>query len=152
MYYNYFPFGFNQRNRVRRIDHMGIPVMRTVAVTTNTSTPEVTYNLNACQFRELPNEGIILLHINHTPATGSLAFPVSIATTPLNSNSGTSSMSSSKVPLINGSGGRMLSREISQGNRYFIYYNKCNGVFQTVNHIIPPTTTAEESASNGDVE
>lgn len=41
--------------------------------------------------------------------------------------------------------GRKRSTEISQGNRYFIYYNKCNGIFQTVNHIVPPTATPSES-------
>lgn len=147
MYYNYFPFGFNQRGRVRRLDYMGIPAMRTVAVTTNTDTPEVTYSLNPCQFRELPNEGIILLNINHVPAAGSETFPVAIATTPNNSISNGMSVSSSKVPLINGSGNQMVSNEISQGNRYFIYYNKCNGIFQTVNHIVPPTTAQASGAT-----
>lgn len=37
------------------------------------------------------------------------------------------------------------AEEISQGNRYFIYYNKCDGIFQTVNHIVPPTATPSES-------
>lgn len=40
---------------------------------------------------------------------------------------------------------KMISEEISQGNRYFIYYNKCDGIFQTVNHIVPPTATPSES-------
>ena len=143
MYPYYFnPFGYNPRSRVRRLDNAGIPAMRTVAVTTNTDTPEVTYNISPCQFMMLPNEGVILLNINHVPATGSEAYPVTIATTPLNSSSNGSSVSSSKVPLINGSGDQMVSSEISQGNRYFIYYNKCNGIFQTVNHIVPPTTPA----------
>lgn len=44
--------------------------------------------------------------------------------------------------LINGSGDQMVTEEISTGNRYLIYYNKSNGTFQTVNHIIPPTTAA----------
>lgn len=61
------------------------------------------------------------------------------------SNSNTPPTSTSKVALINGSGDQMVSNEISQGNRYFIYYNKCNGIFQTVNHIVPPTATPSES-------
>lgn len=35
---------------------------------------------------------------------------------------------------------KMATEEISTGNRYLIYYNKSNGIFQTVNHIIPSTT------------
>lgn len=124
---------FNQR--VRRLDYMGIPAMRTAAVTTDTANSEVIYNLNRCQFRSLPNEGVILLNINHVPAAGSEAFGVSIAT----SGTNTPETTTSKVPLINGSGDQMVSSEVSQGNRYFIYYNKCQGIFQTVNHIIPPT-------------
>lgn len=127
------PTFFGQR--VRRLDYMGIPAMRTVAVTTDTTNEEVVYNLNRCQFRSLPNEGIILLNIIHTPAAGSDAYPVAIATT----GSNTASTTTSKVPLINGSGAQMVSNEVTQGNRYFIYYNKCQGIFQTVNHIVPPT-------------
>lgn len=135
------PFGLRRQN-VRRLDVAGIPSLRTVSVTTNTTSSEVIYNINPCQFRSLPNEGVMLLNINHVPAAGSEAYLVSIATTPSNTTGGTTSTSSSKTPLINGSGTQMVSNEISQGNRYFIYYNKCNGIFQTVNHIVPPTTAA----------
>lgn len=39
----------------------------------------------------------------------------------------------------------MLSSEITQGNRYLIFYDKCNGTFQTINHIVPPTAAASNS-------
>lgn len=32
--------------------------------------------------------------------------------------------------------------EITTGNRYLIYYNKCDGIFQVINHIVTPTTPA----------
>ena len=35
--------------------------------------------------------------------------------------------------------------EITQGNRYLIFYDKCNGTFQTINHIVPPTAAASNS-------
>lgn len=76
-----------------------------------------------------------------SPAAGSEGYPVSIATTPANSTTTTSS----KTPLINGSGDQMLSSEITQGNRYLIFYDKCNGTFQTINHIVPPTAAASNS-------
>jgi hypothetical protein len=130
-------------SRVRRLDTGGIFSMRTLSVTTDSTNEEVTYNLCPRQFRSLPSEGIILLNIIHSPAAGSETYPVTIATTSANSN--TPPTSTSKVALINGSGDQMVSNEISQGNRYFIYYNKCNGIFQTVNHIVPPTATPSES-------
>lgn len=146
--YPFYPnFGYRQV-RVPRLDYAGIPAMRTVAVTTDTTNSEVIYNVNPCQFRSLPNEGIILLNIQHVPAAGSEAFPVSIATRPSGSTTTTTSTtSSSKIPLINGSGDQMVSNEVTQGNRYFIYYNKCQGVFQTVNHIIPPTAPPAQTSA-----
>ena len=57
-------------------------------------------------------------------------------------NSPTTTTSTGARALINGSGDQMVTEEISTGNRYLIYYNKSNGTFQTVNHIIPPTAAA----------
>lgn len=136
-------FPIFRNTRVRRLDTGGIFSMRTLSVTTDTTNEEVTYNLCPLQFRSLPSEGIILLNIVHSPAAGSEAYPVAIATTPTNTN--TPPTSTSRIALINGSGDQMVSNEISQGNRYFIYYNKCDGIFQTLNHIVPPTATPSES-------
>lgn len=41
-----------------------------------------------------------------------------------------------------GSGAQMTNNEITTGNRYLIYYNKCDGIFQVINHIVTPTTPA----------
>nr|DAL01578.1 MAG TPA: hypothetical protein [Caudoviricetes sp.] len=136
-------FPIFRNTRVRRLDTGGIFSMRTLSVTTDTTNEEVTYNLCPLQFRTLPSEGIILLNIVHSPAAGSEAYPVAIATTPTTTN--TPPTSTSRIALINGSGDQMVSSEISQGNRYFIYYNKCDGIFQTLNHIVPPTVATSES-------
>ena len=136
-------FPIFRNTRVRRLDTGGIFSMRTLSVTTDTTNEEVTYNLCPLQFRTLPSEGIILLNIVHSPAAGSEAYPVAIATTPTTTN--TPPTSTSRIALINGSGDQMVSSEISQGNRYFIYYNKCDGIFHTLNHIVPPTVATSES-------
>lgn len=128
---NYY-YGPYFRRPVQRLDQGGIPAIRTVAVTTNAATSEVIYNISPCQFRSLPRTGLLLLNIVHTPTPGSSAYKVSLATTPTN----TTTTTSSKTPLINGSGAQMVSREISQGNRYLLFYDKCTGVFQTINHIV----------------
>lgn len=44
--------------------------------------------------------------------------------------------------LLNGSGTQMTNNEITTGNRYLIYYNKCDGIFQVINHIVVPATPA----------
>lgn len=44
--------------------------------------------------------------------------------------------------LLNGSGAQMTNNEITTGNRYLIYYNKCDGIFQVINHIVVPATPA----------
>ena len=75
-------FPIFRNTRVRRLDTGGIFSMRTLSVTTDTTNEEVTYNLCPLQFRTLPSEGIILLNIVHSPAAGSEAYPVAIATTP----------------------------------------------------------------------
>lgn len=137
---NYY-YGPYFRRPVQRLDQGGIPAIRSVAVTTDATNSEVIYNISPCQFRSLPKTGILLLNIAHSPADGSEGYPVSIATTPANSTTTTSS----KTPLINGSGDQMLSSEITQGNRYLIFYDKCNGTFQTINHIVPPTAAASNS-------
>lgn len=38
--------------------------------------------------------------------------------------------------------GPLTNNEITTGNRYLIYYNKCDGIFQVINHIVTPTTPA----------
>lgn len=114
-------------SRVRRLDTGGIFSMRTLSVTTDSTNEEVTYNLCPRQFRSLPSEGIILLNIIHSPAAGSDDYSVALATTSTGTN--TTTTSTSRVALVNGSGAQMISEEISQGNRYFIYYNKCDGIF-----------------------
>lgn len=44
--------------------------------------------------------------------------------------------------LLNGSGAQMTNNEITTGNRYLIYYNKCDGILQVINHIVVPATPA----------
>lgn len=142
-FFNPYMAGYNA-NRLRgvhRLDFGGIPFVRTASVTTNTTGSEVIYGINPCLFRRLPNQGIILLSVNHKPSSGSDAYLVSVATTLTN----TTSTTTSKVPLINGSGNQMPSREVKFGNKFFVYYDKCNGIFQVVNHIVAPTAQVAQT-------
>lgn len=143
MFFNFNPYTFN-RSRVRTIDNFGIPSLRTIYVTTDTTNNTVTYGICPRIWRQLPCEGMFLLNIVNTPATTvTAASLVSIDTTrTANQVSPTTTTSTGARALINGSGDQMVTEEISTGNRYLIYYNKSNGTFQTVNHIIPPTAAA----------
>lgn len=57
-------------------------------------------------------------------------------------NTATVITSTGAKALLNGSGTQMTNNEITTGNRYLIYYNKCDGIFQVINHIVTPTTPA----------
>lgn len=140
MFYPFNPYG----NRVRTIDNFGIPVMKTIYVVTDTTNNTVTYGICPRIWRQLPCEGMILLNVSHTPAsTVTAASLVSIDTTRLSNQVGNTSTtaSSGARALLNGSGDQMVTEEVSTGNRYLIYYNKNNGTFQTVNHIVVPTAS-----------
>lgn len=118
------------------LNRCGTPKLRTISVTTDTTGTSVTYNLCPYQWVQLPDEGLILLNVVHTPEAGSDAFLVYLATRNNNVVDGTSTTTSSRIPLLNGSGDQMTSEEITAGNKYLIYYDKCNGIFQVVNHIV----------------
>lgn len=113
--------------------------VRTLYVTTDTENNTVTYGICPKIWRLLPCEGIILLNIVNTPlesaADSSL---VSIDTTRFATqvNNSATSTSSGARALLNGSGDQMVNEEITTGNRYLIFYNKNDGTFQTVNHIV----------------
>lgn len=141
----FYPFNPYMNGRVRTIDSFGIPVLKTLYVTTDTTNNTVTYGLCPKIWRQLPCEGMILLNVMHSPAStvtdGSL---VSIDPTRSASqvNGSTTTTSTGAKALLNGSGDQMVTEEVSTGNRYLIYYNKSNGIFQTTNHIVAPTAPA----------
>lgn len=61
---NYF-----NRGRVRTVDNYGIPVLRTNYVTTDTTTTSVTYGVCPRLWRQLPCQGLFILHVTSTPAS-----------------------------------------------------------------------------------
>lgn len=127
-----------RRFPIRRLNCSGIPEMRTIAVTTTGNV--VTYTLCPWRFKQLPNDGLMLLRISQIPSSGagSAAFTVSLQTS---SNPPTGSTG---TPLVNSVGDAMTSNEVVNGNHLLVYYNKCDGTFQVVNHI-PAATTATQS-------
>lgn len=126
-----------RRFPVRRLNGNGIPEMRTISVTTTGSV--VTYQLCPWRFKQLCNEGLMLLRISQIPSAGagSAAFTVSLETqaNPQTGSTGT--------PLVDGAGNPMTSNRVVNGNYLLVYFNKCQGTFQVVNDIpSTPTTPA----------
>lgn len=106
--------------------------MRTISVTTTGSV--VTYQLCPWRFKQLPNEGLMLLRISQIPSSGagSAAFTVSLET---QSNPQTGSTG---TPLVDGLGAAMTSDKVVNGNYLLVYYNKCQGIFQVINYLPTP--------------
>ena len=123
-----------RRFPVRRLNGNGIPEMRTISVSTTGSV--VTYQLCPWRFKQLCNEGLMLLRISQIPSAGagSSAFTVSLETS-ANPQTG-----STGTPLVDGAGNPMTSNRVVNGNYLLVYFNKCQGTFQVVNDI--PATPA----------
>lgn len=124
---------------VSRVNRNGIPKVRTISVTTVGNT--VVYQICPWVYKQLCNDGLMLLHIQQTPTAGagSAAFTVSIQTT-ANPPAG-----SVGTPLINGIGGAMTSNKVVKGNYLLVYFNKCDGIFQVVNDLPLPTDATAEA-------
>ena len=124
----------SRRFPVKRLNSKGIPEMRTISVTTTGSV--VTYQLCPWRFKQLCNEGLMLLRISQIPSAGagSAAFTVSLETQ-ANPQTG-----STGAPLVDGAGNPMTSNRVVNGNYLLVYFNKCQGTFQVVNDI--PATPA----------
>lgn len=121
------------------VNQSGIPVLKTIAVTTDTTGSAVIYDIDRCRFNSLPNEGLMILRIAQAPASGSDAFLVSIST--CRTLSGTGVISTSGSPLLNGILEQMPSSQVVNGSNLLIYYNRCNNFFQVVNNMTPATAS-----------
>lgn len=115
-----------RRYPVKKIN--GIPLLQTISVATSGSI--VTYKVCPWRFKQLCNEGLLLLRIAQIPSAGagSAAFTVSLETqnTPQEGSTGT--------PLVNSVGENVTSNQVVSGNVLLIYYNKCQGKFQIINY------------------
>lgn len=130
----FYPF-----NRVKTVDNFGIPVLKTIYVTTDTTTTSVTYGICPRLFRQLPCEGLFILNVVNTPpTTATAAFTVNIDPTLTASQANTTTTtttSSSGRALLNGVGVQLTNANITTGNRYLVYFNKTTGTFQVINYV-----------------
>lgn len=128
----FYPF-----NRVKTIDNFGIPVLKTIYVTTDTTTTSVTYGICPRLFKQLPCEGLLILNVVNTPpatATGTYTVNIDTTLTATQVNT-TTTITSSGRPLLNGLGAQLTNANITTGNRYLVYFNKMTGTFQAINYV-----------------
>lgn len=111
-----------------------IPKVKTLDV--NETTTEVIYGICPKIWRRLPCQGLLVLEVRQNSTTAAAAFSVFIST----SGSLSSTANSNNIPVVNALGQPITGSQLTAGNRYFIYYNKCDNVFQLMNAY--PTATA----------
>ena len=96
--------------------------MQTISVSTS-GTVQI-YQLCPWRFKQLCNEGLMLLKISQAPtlAAGTISLQVS--------QSG-----STGIPLVDGLGADLSITKVVNGQHLLIYFNKADGVFQVVNSL-----------------
>ena len=138
-----FPFPFPvRRTRVRTIDDRGIYEVFTTGVAEDATAgnTSVTYGINPCTWRALPNECVILWKVRHTPSTAAAGYPVSIAVPSGGSSTVTSGSSSSdqvtgskKISVVDNKSTQVVSSDVTNTNTFtehLVYINKCTGTFK----------------------
>jgi hypothetical protein len=90
----------SSRFPVTRLNRNGVPSLRTISVTTDTTGSAVIYNICPWRWKQLCNEGLMILRISQVPATGSETFVVSINP---NSTQNTT-VTTTGIPLIGSTG------------------------------------------------
>lgn len=121
---------------VNRLRTVSIFPVNTLYVTVDTTATVVTYGICPKIWKALPCEGFILLNIANTvPTTATDAYLVNIDTCLTLSQVNSTTASTNARALLNGAGDQMTNAEVTVGNRYLVYYNKNNGIFQVVNYI-----------------
>ena len=121
---------------VNRLRTVSIFPVNTLYVTVDTTSTVVTYGICPKIWKALPCEGFVLLNIANTvPTTATDAYLVNIDTCLTLSQVNSTTASTNARALLNGAGDQMTNAEVTVGNRYLVYYNKNNGIFQVVNYI-----------------
>ena len=112
---------------VRRLDRV-IPKLITISISENTTS--VALGICPRVWCQLPREGVVVLEVRQSPATTAASLPVFISTT----GSVSPAANNNNIPLVNASSSPILGSQISAGNRYIAYYNKCDNVMQLMNY------------------
>lgn len=122
----FYPY-FGRNNTVRVLDQV-IPKITTISVSDSTESTV----LGVCPkvWCRLPREGVFVFEVRNTPATASANLPVFVSTT----GSVSTASNNKNVPVVKGDSTPLLGSEVKAGNRYWVYYNKCDNIIQFMNH------------------
>lgn len=141
-----FPFGPFSPWANRRPNYPTLDRVIPKVVTTSISEDNYHIALGICPriWCALPNEGVMVFEVRHTPDTASASYPVTVST----SGSVSPAATTGKVPVVKADSSSLVGSEISAGNRYFIYYNKCDNVMQVMNHYPTAATPSANADAN----
>ena len=99
--------------------------MQTISVSTS-GTVQI-YQLCPWRFKQLCNEGLMLLKISQAPTLAAGTVSLQIQSNPQSGSTG--------IPLVDGLGVDLSVTKVVNGQHLFIYFNKADGVFQVVNSL-----------------
>lgn len=122
----FYPY-FGRNNTVRVLDQV-IPKITTISV--SDSAESTVLGICPKVWCRLPREGVFVFEVRNTPDTASANLPVFVSTT----GSVSTASNNKNVPVVKGDSTPLLGSEISAGNRYWVYYNKCDNIIQFMNH------------------
>lgn len=133
-----YPFVFNPfgRNNTVNILDLVIPKVKTIAI--GESTENVVLGICPKVWCRLPKEGVIVLEVRHTAEASGASLPVFISV----SGSVSTASNTHNIPLVNASSAPITGSQVSAGNRYIAYFNKCDNVIQLMSYTPAAPTPA----------
>lgn len=133
-----YPFVFNPfgRNNTVNILDLVIPKVKTIAI--GESTENVVLGICPKVWCRLPKEGVIVLEVRHTAEASGASLPVFISV----SGSVSTASNTHNIPLVNASSEPITGSQVSAGNRYIAYFNKCDNVIQLMSYTPAAPTPA----------
>lgn len=97
-----------------------LPKVKTIAI--GESTENVVLGICPKVWCRLPKEGVIVLEVRHTAEASGASLPVFISV----SGSVSTASNTRNIPLVNASSEPITGSQVSAGNRYIAYFNKCD--------------------------
>lgn len=82
--------------------------------------------------------GVIVLEVRHTAEASGASLPVFISV----SGSVSTASNTHNIPLVNASSAPITGSQVSAGNRYIAYFNKCDNVIQLMSYTPAAPTPA----------
>lgn len=142
---------------VPRIDIGGIYVLETTGKYANTSanTTTLDYGINPCQWRALPNEGVMVWKVRHPVSTGEEAYPVTVVVPTSGSstvNDPNTTTGTNKVPVVDHKGTQVQGDDVTNTEgpytEHWVYFNKNAGIFRLMGVQTTGGNTPASAATN----